>query len=588
MKLFCRYLQRLAFVCAVTLSFFSPSFLRADSPPEPFPERITSFTTYIELHEDRSARIIENIIYDFGTGERHGIFRDIPYRYKGVGGANDDIPLSDFSVTRAGAPEPFSVSRSGGEVHVKIGDADKTISGAHEYRITYTAHEITGSFEDSDEVYWNATGNGWNVPIDSAEVLISLPRDIIPPDARLACYVGRFGSTENCAPDLSLFSRTFKEFIFTSPRSLGPGEGMTVALGFPKGIIKERTAADIAAATAKANGIILLPVIVFIFMFIHWRRNGKDPKGRGVIVPEYDVPERLTPLLVGTLMSQWSSPNHVSAGIIYLAVHGYVKVAQVDEKVLGIIPKKEYVFTKLKEGNVLAGPEKVLLEKLFSKSSSRNAEGQEEVKLSDLKNHFSEALSKIRDASVTTLVGRGYYVKKPSSVVGPYAVVGGLLIFVSVLVGVVTDNLLYLFSLAITGVICLIFGFVMPKVTKEGAIVKEKILGLKDYLQIAEKDRLKFHNAPEKKPEVFEKLLPYAMVLGVEKAWAKEFEGIYRENPSWYAGPHGATFSAIAFTNDMHSFAAATTTAVNPHSSSGSGGGGFSGGGGGGGGGGSW
>jgi uncharacterized membrane protein YgcG len=116
--------------------------------------------------------------------------------------------------------------------------------------------------------------------------------------------------------------------------------------------------------------------------------------------------------------------------------------------------------------------------------------------------------------------------------------------------------------------------------------------GLKLYLGVAEKDRLAFHNAPEKNPQLFEKLLPYAIALGVEEAWAAAFKDILSQPPDWYHGSD--TFSASAFASSMHSFStsAAASVASFPQSSgtgsSGSGGGGSSGGGGGGGGGGSW
>jgi uncharacterized membrane protein len=120
--------------------------------------------------------------------------------------------------------------------------------------------------------------------------------------------------------------------------------------------------------------------------------------------------------------------------------------------------------------------------------------------------------------------------------------------------------------------------------------VREQIQGLKRYIEVAEKDRINFHNAPEKKPELFEKLLPFAMVLGAEKAWAKQFEGIYSTPPSWYHGSSNSAFNAVLFTNNLSSFNAAATSSLTsaPKGGSGSGGGGFSGGGFGGGGGGSW
>ncbi len=130
----------------------------------------------------------------------------------------------------------------------------------------------------------------------------------------------------------------------------------------------------------------------------------------------------------------------------------------------------------------------------------------------------------------------------------------------------------------------------MHTVTPEGALMKEYIEGLKLYLQIAEKDRIRFNNAPEKSPELFEKLLPYAIVLNVEKAWAKEFEGIYDTPPSWYNDHTMRGFTLGALTTNLGDFTKTASSSLSsaPGSSSGSGGGGFSGGGGGGGGGGSW
>ncbi len=138
----------------------------------------------------------------------------------------------------------------------------------------------------------------------------------------------------------------------------------------------------------------------------------------------------------------------------------------------------------------------------------------------------------------------------------------------------------------------MIFSFVMPAYTQKGAEMKEYILGLKKYMTVAEKDRIEFHNAPDKNPEIFETLLPFAMVLGVEKLWAKQFEGIYRQNPSWYSDRSNHAFSAVAFTNNLGGFSGSVQSAFAATTTAASGGSGFSGGGsgggGGGGGGGSW
>jgi uncharacterized membrane protein len=129
----------------------------------------------------------------------------------------------------------------------------------------------------------------------------------------------------------------------------------------------------------------------------------------------------------------------------------------------------------------------------------------------------------------------------------------------------------------------------MPKRTLAGAKLAKQVLGLKLYLNVAEKDRLEFHDAPAKTPERFEKLLPYAIALGVETQWAKQFEGIYNTPPSWYNDRYG-TFSTLALVGSLNHFhsVSSSTLSSSPHSSGSGFSGGSSGGGFGGGGGGSW
>ena len=187
------------------------------------------------------------------------------------------------------------------------------------------------------------------------------------------------------------------------------------------------------------------------------------------------------------------------------------------------------------------------------------------------------------------MVRDGYYRANPSTIRSAFYVVGGVLIgaawFIVADIASFADTLVIIVS----GVLVMLFGLIMPATTVKGALLKDQLLGLKLYLQIAEKNRLDFHNAPEKSPELFEKLLPYAMVLGVSTAWAKEFEGIYMQPPSWYTGGAYPIFSPTAFADDMNSFSTAAAAVAAPTSGSGgAGGGGFSGGGFGGGGGGSW
>ena len=150
-------------------------------------------------------------------------------------------------------------------------------------------------------------------------------------------------------------------------------------------------------------------------------------------------------------------------------------------------------------------------------------------------------------------------------------------------------------NLVLTGVILAIgaiaaIGFPWLKApSRSGRRIMDSIEGFREYLSVAEEDRLDALNPPEKTPELFEKFLPYAVALDVSELWVRQFDGLLTEPPTWYAGSiHG--FSSGGFHQSLASFqsAAATTLQSAPGGSSGSGGGGSVGGGGGGGGGGSW
>lgn len=122
--------------------------------------------------------------------------------------------------------------------------------------------------------------------------------------------------------------------------------------------------------------------------------------------------------------------------------------------------------------------------------------------------------------------------------------------------------------------------------TETGAKQWAVVDGFKLYINVVEKDRLAFTDAPERTPERFSALLPYAIALGVEKKWAKQFEGIDISDTtsSWYSGNNVGAFSAAYFASSLNSGFASTLASNSTISS----GGGSSGGGGGGGGGGSW
>jgi len=551
-------------------------------------EVIRDFDSTINVLPDSSILVNEKITYDFEDSIRHGIFRNITL----LNSKGESMEIKVVSVTNElEEPYQFTTDISGGIINIKIGDPEKMISGIKEYDITYQVFGSITYYDNFDELYWNVTGNEWEVIIEKVEAKVILPNNIFL--TQQACYYGESGSKNNC--------KITESGVFTTEKVLDEGEGLTVAVGFPKGAVSlyERKVDSNFVKFTKTFWPIVIPIAVFIFMFLRWYKKGRDPKGTGVIIPQYDVPDNLTPLEVGGILNGKFKSQHISAEIIYLATKGYLKIKQIDcdkDNFLCLNSEKDYEFTLLKEEGLLPNDfDKKVMTALFTEEGKEGGV----VKLSGLENSFYRSLRKIDEMLVDNLLNKNYYTNLPKflrnweeSVLSAFFIFFSFSAFFSI--GNWKNFLVIVSSGIVSAVILFVFYNLMPAKSKKGVLTKEYLLGLKEYLQIAEKDRLIFHNAPDKKPEVFEHLLPYAMVLGVEELWAKEFKDIYINPPNWYEGGDKG-FNAVSFGHEMAVFSSMASTSISssPSSSSGGGssgssGGGSSGGGGGGGGGGSW
>jgi len=330
----------------------------------------------------------------------------------------------------------------------------------------------------------------------------------------------------------------------------------------------------------------------------YWWRRGRDAKGRGVIIPQYDAPDDMKPMAMGALADFKVNNRDIIATIIDLAVRGYIKIVEKknDRKL-----RKDTLSYTLQLVNPdfkgLDEPEQMLLNKLFD-----NPVAGAEIDISASKNKLYSLVGKLQAKLQGDLTAGGYFadnsVKNLASRHSGLKVLGGIFILL----------LCFAFFGAYTiiggvlgGLIAIVSLVAMDARTAKGTAAKEHALGLKMYLEVAEKERLKKLQGPDaayaanagepvKTVELFEKLLPYAMVLGVEQQWAGQFASLYTSPPDWYNG-NWTTFNAAYLASSLNSgIGSAVNSAFTAPSSSGSSGsgGGFSGGGGGGGGGGGW
>lgn len=553
-------------------------------------EKIVNFNVDIKINTDATIEVREAITYDFSSAERHGIYRDIPVKYKARGG-NFRLRLTEIAVVDENSvPYNFTTSISKGYRHLKIGDEDQTITGMHTYIISYKIGRAINYFDTHDELYWNATGNEWTVGIQNASVNVTLPAVVAANIMQKNCFSGGYGSTATCTKTVVSSSAANTDMVSSvqfAHKNLLPGEGLTIVVGFPAGIVYKPTVLENFWEVVKDNGIILLPLIVLVVMFMHWRKRGRDPEGHSTIIAQYEAPDNLSPAEIGVIMDEKVDNHDLSAEIIYFAVHGFLKITRLQKGKFS----KDYQLTKLKNTDSLANEFEQTLFNAFFKHASGS---EQTVLLSDLKQKMTADLTLARKQLYASMVARGYFVKNPFNTRAKY-IVGGIFFVVVGIFMLTMFGVLMQFSFILSGVIVGAFGWFMPQRTIKGVVAREHILGLKKYLTVAEQARMKFHNAPQKNPQQFEKLLPYAMALKVEKEWAQQFVEIYKEPPLWYSDTagRGNVFSALILVNALQQFSSSTTrvastTKTAAGGGSGFGGGGFSGGGFGGGGGGSW
>jgi uncharacterized membrane protein len=548
--------------------------------------RIEKFDAEIVVSPNGSIGVTENIQVHFIGGPWHGLYRTIPVEYVTPQGMNYSLFLDVKSVTDAGSNRlKFETSRVRHYRKLKIyvpnaDNSTQTIS------IEYTVSDTLRFFEDHDELYWNVTGDEWDVPIQSASARIILPGGTT--NIRANVFTGSYRSTARDA-DVEIAANGV-EVHTRDP--LRYHEGLTVAVAFDKGFVHEPTAFDKASLFIRSNWPLGLPLVAFAIMFYLWWTRGRDPRLRP-IAPQYEPPDQLTPGEAGTLVDDSADMRDITASIVDLAVRGYLVIEEHQhDRMLGLVHDKDYNFILQKdrsEWSKLKPHEQALLDGIFTLGTVN-----ETVPMSSLENHFYKNLPEIKSGIFNSLVTHGYYRRRPDSVraayVGAGVVVGVLLVFggnaLSSSMGMAP--LTFILAGILTGIIICAFGWFMPAHTDQGARAREGVLGFEDFLNHVESDRF---NKMIKTPQMFEKFLPFAMALGVEKNWSRAFQGIMTQPPQWYRGSYGPSFYPIYFTNDLHSMTsrASSVLASAPRSSGGSGfggGGGFSGGGFGGGGGG--
>ncbi len=573
---------------------------------------IKDFNAVIQVNKDSTINVTEKLEVDFTRETHHGIFRYIPIKYTDDKGYESQIPIHVLSVLQDGTPATYDVTNEGDNINIKIGDANVELDSVVDYTIKYQAERALTNYSDHDELYWNATGNGWAIPIDKAEATIILPQTVDKSQLKATCYTGLEGSKDqNCTATVGegnsnvTNSKTFQFSAFAPGRAAGQsalqgGEGMTIVAWYPKGMIDPSPPSPeqlFAAAPwyekiylfMTHNWGLFIPMAVLALMTFLWYTRGRDPRtGRTAIMPIYTPPDNLRPTEIGTIVDESVDIQDITSTIIDMAVRGYLQIIENKSKAM-FFNITTYKFKLLKPDYAsdkdLLDYEQQLLTSIFGGGTERD--------LTDLQNQFYKDIPGIKKSVYDRLIANGYFPSNPETIRKLYlgfgsALLFGMFFFLGALINFAPWSLVV--GIGASGAIIIIFSRFMSVKTLKGVEMRYQILGLEEFIKTAEADRLKF----QEKENIFEKLLPYAMALGIADKWTKAFDGIYKTPPSWYQSndpmfmSHFSTYYFLSSINGLNTNMSSTFQSSPRSSGSGFGGGGFSGGGGGGGGGGAW
>lgn len=563
-------------------------------------DKITEFDSNIFITRAGTAQIIETITYS-NDAPHHGLERFVPtvltdngisktyyFQFKLISVQNEEG--KDYQLSRHD-----SMTAAG----LRIGDPDKTFTGAATYIIKYELTPVISKQEGFDFLNLNITGNDWRVPILQAKSRLSIEGE--PRLSEIKCFVGASGSkAEDC-----LIAQDGDSYKITSIRSIDQGQGMTINAKLPAGYfasyIKPTLIPPFWWLWRWAYGWLAAIIVLGLALAFRYYRKFKywRAKKDQTIIAQYEAPDSMKPAEIGLLSDNHSAMPEITATLIDLAIRKYIKIDQVQAKTW--IRAAKYKFSFLKpDKKGLESYENDLLTSLFENAET-SEQGIATIELDKVSaTKMSLAISAIQSKINQRLEEKGYYPSSGQNALTAMAglwrlpiivkILGALFILTGIVSGLQTFA--QTTSFIPLGVFCgalvaSVFIIYFKRPTAKGVQEWAKVEGFKLFLSVTEKDRLKFSDAPAKNPKLFSKMLPYAVALGVEKEWAKQFEGMDMQGEMyWHGSSSGGNFTPSLFAANISTMTSQFSSSVSAGFSAGSSGGGAGGGAGGGGGGG--
>jgi len=262
-----------------------------------------------------------------------------------------------------------------------------------------------------------------------------------------------------------------------------------------------------------------MPVGVFLICALLWWLDGRDPKNTDAIFPHYTPPSDLSVIEAGVLMDDLLQTRDIAYELYDLFFEGLISFEENDYVTL-LKPLKS------KEVKSLPDTQRAVLGILFPGVSTS-------MRLSSYNTQFKS--KQLKNEIYDELVTKGFYYSSPHLqrktyyFLGYAMIIGGIgfnifsfFFFLRAHGDSITSAPYYIplslvVGLALSGIACGIFGAIMASKSEKGVKKLKELLGFKEFVMTAEKDRIELFLKEE--PEAYKKILPYAFLFGVKEKW---------------------------------------------------------------------
>lgn len=602
---------------------------------------INSYDVNMVVNEDNSFEITEKIVANFNQ-PRHGIFRKIPVRNE-VKRQDGSTSYNFATISNVKMNTEGTIEKGYSEFNIKLGDPDKYIEGTKNYEISYLYKLSNDNVKEFDELYFNIIGTEWDTSIDNITFTITMPKEF---DKEKIGFT--YGSYRSSNTDSITYEVNGNVITGKLNKKLGKYEGLTVRLELPEGyFIKDKMEFNgyicifisilflfIGYILWKKYGVDEKTVETVTF-YPPDRLNSLDI---GYIYKGNTDSTDVTSLLIylankGYLIIEEDKENE---SIFNKNAFKITRAKDYDgsdplerrfiedlfycSKIYGASNKNAFVYKEDLVNNFYTTVNHIISEqnkKSRIKHFDKIADSKRIYvllmaiivliigislpiyKMFPIEILFMNFLAYVMFVSLCLAMIKSFITSIKTKKI-PNLILTLFIAFVfipsifSFILSIGIESRLYLGVNLLSTVVstisfvglCIIY-YIIPKRTSYSTKILGRVLGFKNFLETAEKDKLEL--LVNRDPSYFYDILPYAYVLGVSDKWIGKFENILCSPPDWYTG---STFDSVAFgsfiNGTMSAANSAMTSTPSSSSSGGSSGGGCSGGGSGGGGGGSW